>query len=265
MGRGGPNRHPAAEGDYAHDVTDAPERAEASSSASGAGSARRRKLPILAEIALAVAVVALVQAFLVKPFGVPSQSMENTLHIGDRILVNRLDTTIERGDVIVFGHGATWQDSTLPPAESLLKRVLRTAGDIIGIGPSNTAYTVKRVIGLPGTTVHCCDREGRIVVDGKALTEPYLFENLPFQPGHLDCSSTPRSTRCFPELTVPPKSYLVLGDHRSQSADSVFTCRGSVAPTSPSASSCARYVPAERVVGTVMATFWPLDRFGEIP
>lgn len=246
-------------------MTDAPERAEASSSESGAGRVRRRKLPILAEIAVAVAVVALVQAFLVKPFGVPSQSMENTLHIGDRILVNRLDSTIERGDVIVFGHGATWQDSTLPSADSLLTRVVRAVGDVVGIGPSNTAYTVKRVIGIPGSTVHCCDTEGRVSVDGQPLTEPYLFENLPFEPGSLDCSSTPRSTRCFPELTVPEKSYLVLGDHRSQSADSVVTCRGSVAPTSPSASSCARYVPAERVVGTVMATFWPLDRFGRLP
>ena len=57
------------------------------------------------EVIIALVAVALVQAFVVKPFGVPSQSMEQTLHIGDRILVNRLDDDIARGDVVVFGHG----------------------------------------------------------------------------------------------------------------------------------------------------------------
>ena len=64
------------------------------------------------EVLVALVAVALVQAFLVKPFGVPSQSMEQTLHVGDRILVNRLDGTVERGDVVVFSHGGTWQGAS---------------------------------------------------------------------------------------------------------------------------------------------------------
>ena len=102
------------------------------------------------EVIIALVAVALVQAFLVKPFGVPSQSMEQTLHIGDRILVNRLDDDIAHGDVVVFGHGNTWQQKQLPPADNVVTRAFRAFGDLTGIGPSNTAYTVKRVIGLPG-------------------------------------------------------------------------------------------------------------------
>lgn len=217
-------------------------------------------MPVLTEALLAVIAVALVQAFVIKPFGVPSQSMENTLHIGDRILVNRLDHSIERQDVIVFGHGTTWSDRELPPASSLTGRVVRALGDLVGVGPSNTSYTVKRVIGLPGEHVNCCSTDGRVEVNGQPLTESYVFEDLPFSPGTLDCASTPRSGRCFPEVTVPAEHVLVMGDHRSQSADSVISCRGST-----SATGCARFVPLARVVGPVVATFWPLTRLGGIP
>ena len=211
------------------------------------------------EVIIALVAVALVQAFLVKPFGVPSQSMEQTLNIGDRILVNRLDDTVARGDVVVFGHGNTWQEKELPPADNILKRAVRKFGDLTGIGPSSTAYTVKRVIGLPGHKVACCSTDGRVTVDGVPLDEPYVYENLPFTAGSLDCSSSPRSTRCFPEITVPEENYLVLGDHRSQSADSVIGCRGAT-----EGQECARFVPAGRVVGPVVLRFWPLGDIGAI-
>jgi signal peptidase I len=211
------------------------------------------------EVIIALVAVALVQAFLVKPFGVPSQSMEQTLNIGDRILVNRLDHDVVRGDVVVFGHGSTWQEKELPPADNILKRAVRTFGDLTGIGPSSTAYTVKRVIGLPGHKVACCSTDGRVTVDGVPLDEPYVYENLPFTAGSLDCSSSPRSTRCFPEITVPEENYLVLGDHRSQSADSVIGCRGAT-----EGQECARFVPAGRVVGPVVLRFWPLGDIGAI-
>jgi len=233
-------------------VTDAPQTG-------GVPERRRRRLPMFTEVLIAIVAVALVQAFLVKPFGVPSQSMENTLHIGDRILVSRLDHTVVHGDVIVFGHGETWQAQHLPPADNVVMRALRTVGDLTGIGPSNTAYTVKRVIGLPGQKVACCSTDGRVTVDGTPLTEPYVFEDLPFTAGTLDCSSSPRSTRCFPEITVPQDNYLVMGDHRSESADSVIGCRG--ATEGPE---CARFVPAGRVVGPVVLRFWPLNALGGI-
>ena len=211
------------------------------------------------EVIIALVAVALVQAFLVKPFGVPSQSMEQTLHIGDRILVNRLDHDVAHGDVVVFGHGTTWQQEELPPAGNVVTRAFRAFGDLTGIGPSNTAYTVKRVIGLPGQKVACCSTDGKVTVDGTPLDEPYIYEDLPFTAGTLDCSSSPRSTRCFPEITVPSDNLLVMGDHRSESADSVIGCRG--ATEGPE---CARFVPEDRVVGPVVLRFWPLNAIGGI-
>ncbi len=208
---------------------------------------------------MALVAVALVQAFLVKPFGVPSQSMEQTLHIGDRIAVNRLDHSIASGDVVVFGHGTTWQSRRLPPDPNPFKRTVRVFGDLTGIGPSNTAYTVKRVIGLPGETVACCSADGKVTVDGDPLEESYVFEDLPFTPGVMDCDSTPRSTRCFPEITVPEGNYLVMGDHRSQSADSVIGCRGSA-----DGPECARFVPEERIIGPVVLRFWPVGDIGPL-
>lgn len=212
------------------------------------------------EVIIALVAVALVQAFVVKPFGVPSQSMEQTLHIGDRILVNRLDDDITRGDVVVFGHGNTWQEKELPPASNVVTRAFRAFGDLTGIGPSSTAYTVKRVIGLPGQKVACCSTDGKVTVDGQPLDEPYIYEDLPFTAGTLDCSSSPRSPRCFPEITVPRENLIVLGDHRSESADSVIGCRG--ATDGPE---CARFVPKERVVGPVVLRFWPLGDIGPLP
>ena len=218
---------------------------------------RRRRLPWFTEVLVAVVAVALVQAFLVKPFGVPSQSMEETLNVGDRILVNRLDDTVDRGDVVVFGHGASWQERRLPPATDPLGKVLRPVGDLTGIGPSNTSYTVKRVVGLEGEQVACCTDDGRVTLDGEPLEETYVFEDHPFSAGTLDCSSSPRSMRCFPEIRVPAGNLLVLGDHRAQSADSVIGCRGAV-----DGPECARFVPVERVVGPVVARFWPLTAVG---
>lgn len=218
---------------------------------------RRRRLPAGVEILLAIVVVALVQGFVVKPFGVPSQSMEQTLRIGDRILVNRTDGSVERGDIVVFSHGETWQDSSLRPTGNVLKDTVRKVGDVTGIGPSSTAYTVKRVIGMPGDRVRCCDDQGRLLVNGQPLDEDYVFEDHTFRAPELTCGTTPRSSRCFPEIRVPSDRLLVLGDHRSQSADSVVNCRGGT-----DAEGCARFVPTNRVVGPVVFRIWPLGTFG---
>ena len=225
----------------------------------GATTRRRRRLPMFTEVLIALVAVALVQAFLVKPFGVPSQSMEQTLNIGDRILVNRLDHDVARGDVVVFGTATPGRRSRSPRPTTSSRAHCAQVGDLTGIGPSNTAYTVKRVIGLPGTTVACCSTDGKVTVDGTPLDETYVYQDLPFTAGTLDCSSSPRSTRCFPEITVPEDNLLVLGDHRSESADSVIGCRG--ATDGPE---CARFVPQDRVVGPVVLRFWPLTDVGGI-
>ncbi len=220
---------------------------------------RRPRWAPLVEVLIALIAVSLVQAHLVKPFQVPSQSMEQTLDIGDRIIVDRTDHSVARFDLVVFGHGATWAERRLPTPADPLTRGVRWFGDVTGIGPSSTEYTVKRVVGLPGDTVSCCSADGRVLVGGNPIDEPYVDEDLPFSAGVRDCTTSPRSSRCFPEITVPSQNLLVLGDHRSQSADSVVGCRGAVV-----APGCARFVPTGRVVGTVVGRFWPLSRFGSV-
>lgn len=219
----------------------------------------RTSLPLWWHLAVAVVLVLLVQALVVKVYSVPSGSMEQTLEVGDRMLVNRLPAGApQRGEIVVFEASGAWESNRSEPS-SLLGRLARVIGTTTGLGPEAPYTLVKRVIGLPGETVECCDGEGRVQVDGVALDEPYVFENLPFEPGVLDCSTTPGSTRCFPPVRVPEGEFLVLGDHRGASADSVVACRGA-----PEASACARFVDEGSIVGRAFLVFWPLGRAGAI-
>lgn len=213
----------------------------------------------LLEFTLAITVLALVQAVAIKAYQIPSASMERTLLVGDRILVNRLDPTIERGDIVVFEHGDTWETTRRSPSDSTVVNVLRVIGTVVGLGPSTRAYTVKRVIATGGETVSCCDEAGRVTVDGVARPEAYLGSNLTFEPGTNDCTSSPRSARCFPQITVPPGSLFLLGDNRANSSDSAVSCRGR-----PEAEDCARFVRTDQVVGPVVARFWPPSAIGGV-
>lgn len=213
----------------------------------------------IAEFIIAIAVIALIQGFAIKAYQIPSASMEQTLLVGDRILVNRLDSTVERGDIVVFEHGDTWDSARRSPSDSALVNVARVVGSVIGIGPSTRAYTVKRVVGTGGEKVACCDAVGRVTVDGVALDESYLGSDLPFEPGTQDCQSASRSARCFPEVAVPQGSLLVLGDNRANSSDSVAACRAQ-----EQANDCARFVREDRVVGPVVGRFWPPAAIGGV-
>ena len=219
----------------------------------------RTNLPLWWHISIAVVLVVLVQALVVKVYSVPSGSMEQTLEVGDRMLVNRLPAGApERGEIVAFEASAAWQPGA-SESGSALGALAKAVGTFTGLGPGAPYTLVKRVIGLPGETVACCDADGRVQVDGAAIDEPYVFEDLAFQPGEFDCGSTPASSRCFGPVRVPDGQYLVLGDHRSASADSVVACRGA-----PDASDCARFVAERDIVGRAFFVFWPLNRAGGV-
>lgn len=224
-----------------------------------AARSRRSELPtwllLLRNLAVAFALVALVQGLLFRVFAIPTGSMQNTLNPRDRVVVNlrAYDTaTPGRGDIVVFRHGDTWDTERKPASPSEVVNVARNVGDFLGVRPSNYGYTVKRVIAVGGDTASCCDADGRVTVNGEALDEPYVFEDLPFEAGTLDCDTEPRSPRCFAAIGVPEGELLLLGDHRSRSADSVLACRGAA-----SAGDCALLVNAEQVVGKVMFSLLP--------
>ena len=84
---------------------------------------------------------------------------------------------------------------------------------------------MKRVVATGGQTISCCGEDGKLRIDGQPLDEPYIFEDLPFEAGSIDCQTSPRSLRCVPAFTVPEGELVVLGDHRSVSVDSAIACR----------------------------------------
>jgi signal peptidase I len=216
---------------------------------------------------IALVAVSLVQGFLVKAYRIPSGSMEPTLQGsaggGDRILVNRIAYTGSGpggGDIVVFTRPESWASETGVPRGGGFAGVVRSFGDVTGIGPSNERFLVKRVVASGGQTVSCCDADGKLRVDGQPLDEPYVFQDLPFAAGSLDCRSSPRSLRCVPSFTVPAGELVVLGDNRSNSVDSVVACRSGA----DVAGDCVRTIPASAVVGQVAGRFWPLDRLGGV-
>lgn len=179
-------------------------------------------------------------SFVMQPFLIPSGSMEGTLQVGDRVLVNKLayrfDGEVRRGDVIVFdGSGSFVAEGSQP---GLFGGLLRSAGAAVGlVQPTGTDY-VKRVIGVGGDRVRCCDGQGRIEVNGEPLEEPYLY------PG-----DAPSNVRF--DVIVPEGRLWVMGDHRSDSADSREYLGSPGGGT----------VPEDKVIGRVELIGWPADRW----
>ncbi|WP_367124019.1 signal peptidase I [Streptomyces phytohabitans] len=209
------------------------------------GRRRRSRSLRLGVPAVAVLVAPLlVSAFVVQPFLIPSSSMEPTLRVGDRVLVNKLAYRFgnhpERGDVVVFdgtGSFAAEEESQGNPLTGLLHE----AGAAVGlVEPSETDY-VKRVIGVGGDSVRCCDKRGRIEVNGVPVEEDYLRRG------------DEPSTVPF-DIAVPDGRLWVMGDHRSDSSDS----RDHLG--SPGGGT----VPADRVIGRADWIGWPVDRWESV-
>jgi signal peptidase I len=196
-------------------------------------------------IAIALAVVLLITTFVVKPFSIPSGSMENTLQIGDRVLVNRMVyrfRDIERGDVVVFNGSGSFVPAQVTPDRDPITGALVWVGQSFGLVAPDSTDFIKRVIGVGGDRVTCCDEQGRILVNGEPLDEEYLF------PGDAP------SLQPF-DVEVPEGKLWVMGDHRSASADS------RVYLGNPGGG----FVSEDAVVGRAMTVVWPLNRFSNIP
>ncbi|HEY3709820.1 MAG TPA: signal peptidase I [Amycolatopsis sp.] len=211
-----------------------------------------KELPILIVIALVLTI--LIQAFLAKVYMIPSGSMEATLHgcpgcTGDRILVDRVTydfTDPSPGDVIVFKGPPAWTENEIMPQESgnIVVRALRGLGSLVGFAPPDERDFVKRVIATGGQTVQCCDPQNRVIVDGKALDEPYVhWEN----PDHAVQES-------FAPVKVPQGALWVMGDNRNNSADSRY--QGGGGPNGA--------VPVGDVIGKARIIVLPPSRWGGI-
>ncbi|WP_372509546.1 signal peptidase I [Streptomyces humicola] len=205
-----------------------------------------KELPILIGIALVLALI--IKTFLVQAFSIPSASMQDTLQIGDRVLVDKLTPWFgskpERGDVVVFHDPGGWLGENPAPSSNPVASGIQTVLSFIGLMPSaNEKDLIKRVIAVGGDTVECRGT-GPVYVNGKPLNEPYIY------PGNTPCSDKP-----FGPIKVPANHIWVMGDHRQDSLDSRYHQNLPGGGT----------VSDKEVVGRAIVIAWPVNRWATLP
>ncbi|MEO8528409.1 MAG: signal peptidase I [Pseudolysinimonas sp.] len=233
-----------------------PEKDSAVSSevATRSGRAKRKKLAgwraFLRDVALillaAIVISFLIKTFLIRSFYIPSASMEPTLYTNDRIIVNELVPDlmpIERGDVVVFKDPGGWLPPTPPAADqNPVAAFFDWLLSIVGLtAPDSNDHLIKRVIGLPGDTVACCNDFGQMTVNGVPLGETYV--QLP--------DGVTKVSRDDFSITVPAKSLWVMGDNRYNSKDSRYN------QDTPSKG----FVSEDLVVGRAILISWPVSHW----
>ena len=198
---------------------------------------------IVVVVGMALALSFVVKTWLLQAFFIPSGSMEDTLLVGDRVVVSKLTPgpiDLKRGDVVVFQDPGGWLDAVPPVERSGVAGALHDGLVFVGLLPAESEdHLIKRVIGLPGDHVVCCDKERRLTVNDVSIGEEYL------KPGDLPSSLN------F-DVTVPEGHVWVMGDHRSDSEDSRFH--------DPSGDGSDGAVPISSVTGRAVAVVWPLGR-----
>lgn len=203
-------------------------------------------------------ILSLTQAYVIKLYVVPSSSMAPLLNaasdseIADRILVDRLayhSSNPAQGDVVVFRKNQQWSNLEPHGSEqtSGWKLIIRNISEFVGVGPGAGGILVKRIIAGPGDVVSCCNANGEIQVNGISISEPYVETGFPHNQETKNCIDNEKSLRCFGEITVPPDSFLVLGDNRMNSSDSLANCRRQ----ENAAPDCVRFVNKTDLIGQV--------------
>ena len=202
-----------------------------------------RELPIIVVSALIVSIV--VKTFLLHFFYIPTGSMENTLQIGDRIAVNKfgaLFSEVKRGEVVVFGDPDNWLGQVQQTDDPKLLALIKSGLITVGVLPDPAKqYLIKRVIGVGGDNVTCCDAEGKLQVNGVSINEPYIYSG-----------DKPSETKF--NVDVPEGFLWVMGDHRAASADSRYQ------PDSANEG----MVPLSKVVGRATFIVWPIKNIAII-
>jgi signal peptidase I len=200
-----------------------------------------KELAIVVGMALVLSFI--VKTWLLQAFYIPSGSMENTLRIDDRVIVSKLTPgpiDLRRGDIVVFADPGDWLEPVVQEPHGSVVTMLRDGMMFVGLLPDNSEnHLIKRVIGLPGDHVKCCDEGGRLTVNGAPIKEPYLM------PGNAASESQ------F-DITVPRGRVWVMGDHRSDSSDSRFH-------DAPENNGTQGSVDERLIVGRAVAIVWPLD------
>jgi signal peptidase I len=205
-----------------------------------------KELPLLIGIALVLAL--LIKTFLVQAFSIPSDSMQNTLQQGDRVLVDKLTPWFgsepSRGEVVVFHDPDNWLAGEPTPNPNAVQTFLSK----IGLMPSaNEKDLIKRVIGVAGDTIEC-KGNGPVKVNGKALNETsYVYA------GNTPCSVDDQGGQF--KVTVPKGKIWVMGDHRQNSLDSRYHQQDSH----------QGFVPVGNVVGRAIVIAWPPTRWDTLP
>jgi signal peptidase I len=216
-------------------------------STQGPGKGKRRsfwrELPILIAISLVLAVV--IKTYFVQVFWIPSGSMENTLQINDRVLVNKLvyhTRDIHRGDIVVFNGDGSWDGGSVPTTGNIFEQFGNGFASMFGFGHPGDIL-IKRVIGVPGDRVACCDARGRVTVNGVPLNEgSYLY------PG-----AAPSQIRF--NIVVPAGRLWVMGDNRLYSDDSRLHQEDPGGGT----------VPESAVIGRAFVIIWPPSHWRILP
>lgn len=203
-----------------------------------------REIPILVAVSLLISII--IKALLIQAFYIPSGSMQTTLEINDRVIVNKLGnffSDVKRGDVVVFRDPGGWLPPPYEEKRSAPLQALRNGLVFVGLAPDPAKqHLIKRVIGVGGDHIVCCDKSGSLVINGKAVKENYLYEGN--KPSEMNF-----------DVTVPKGYIWAMGDHRAASEDSRYHQEDAN----------KGMVPLNKVVGRAFLIIWPVSHFGLLP